>query len=127
MSQEMHRFGVINVAASESLLRHLVKADILAYDGNRAHLEKLRVVAGPEIGYLMHDCILCLRIFLFFVCVCVCVGGGGRFRKIVESDFYLRRVCQSVCPHGTTRVLWGEFFKMKFGIWGFFENLFRKL
>jgi len=28
----------------------------------------------------------------------------GLFCKTVESDYYFRRVCLSVCPHGATRL-----------------------
>ena len=94
MSQQMHSFDVINLDASQSLLPLLVKAEIIVFEGNQTLLEKSRVVMWPEIGCLIHDVILRVRIFFFF----------RRFRKIAETNFYLRRVCPSVCPHGTTQL-----------------------
>jgi hypothetical protein len=41
MFQEMHSFDAINPAASQSLLPRLVKADIIAFEGNQTLLEKL--------------------------------------------------------------------------------------
>jgi hypothetical protein len=38
--------------------------------------------------------------------------------KIEKSDYYLRQVCPSFCPHKATRWI-----LMKFGIWEFFDNL----
>jgi hypothetical protein len=43
MSQEMGSFDVINLAATQSLLPRLVKAEIIAFDGNQTLMEKSRV------------------------------------------------------------------------------------
>ena len=112
----MHSFDVINLAASPSLLPRLVKAEIIVFEGNQTLLEKSRVVMWLEIGCLIHDVILCFRIFFFF----------RRFHKIAENNFYLCRVCPSVCPHGKTqlppdRISWNLMFV------NFLENLCIKL
>jgi hypothetical protein len=44
MSQEMHLFDVTNLAASQIILPRLVKAGIIAFEGNQTLLEKSRVV-----------------------------------------------------------------------------------
>jgi len=44
MSQQMHSFDVINLAASQSLLPRLVKAEIIVFEENQTLLEKSGVV-----------------------------------------------------------------------------------
>ena len=48
-------------------------------------------------------------------------------RKIAKNDInFVMSFCPSVRPHGTTRPSLNVFFKMKFDISIFFENLSRK-
>jgi hypothetical protein len=49
-----------------------------------------------------------------------------RVRKITKNEDELRRVCPSACPHGTFRTPTGRIF-IKFDIWVFFENPWKKI
>jgi hypothetical protein len=56
MSQQMLSFDVINLAASQVLLRHLAKSDVIEIEQN---WKMLRVFRGSEIG--------CVIVTVFFV------------------------------------------------------------
>jgi len=107
MSQEMRSFDVINLAATQSFLPRLVKAEIIAFEGNQTLLEKSRVVMWPEIGCLIYDVILWFRIFL------------GASAKLMKPTFMFVSLssCNNYAPTG--------WIFMKFDIWEFRKPVYK--
>ena len=65
---------------------------------------------------------------LMIISVCVLMAIVRRVRKVAKKERPLASPCLSVFPQRKTRLQMDEFsWNLKYEIWGFFENMWRKL